>query len=259
MAQAVSYAAAQEIRAKFAVYTNGQVWNAQWYYREQWVPVPDIPIVVEEQVRQPMGQLLQTLHEVAPLIYVLDKPLEGKDAKRFFEKMQCYFNGWNSLTWGSGDKELHFGVELLLRVLSVGKDDVHYCHSKLEEARCHFDRFRQRAGFPFEIFPLDPSHILAARIRDLYNPLSNMVEGSRGLEVYDNHLLRLCVALLEYALTWAGSKEPYPQIGTNIQVTLKDYLAFALAFRMNADLPDNLDKEGMNDMRSCCAFAWESD
>jgi hypothetical protein len=259
MAQAVSYAKAQEIQAQFAVYTNGHTWLVQRYYREQWLPVPDIPITVGEQAQQPIGQLLQTLHEVAPLLYILHNPLAGKDAKRLFDKMQLFFHGWNSLTWESGDKNLHFGVELLLRVLSVGKDDAHYCHSKLEGARASFEKFRQRAGFPFEIFPLEPSHVLEARVRDLYNALSNMIEGSRDLQVYDSYLLRLCVALLEYTLVWANSKEPYPQVGTNIHIALKDYLSYSLAIRMNTELPDNLDKGSMGDMKSYCQFAWDAD
>ena len=259
MAQAISYAGAQEIQAKFAVYTNGNAWHVQRYYREQWIPVPDIPIPLGDQARQPIGGLLQTLHDVAPLLYILHKPLEGNEAKRFWGKLQGFFHGWNSLTWETGNGELHFGIELVLRVFEVGKPDEVYCHSKLEIARSHFERFREKAGFPYEIYPLDPTHVLPARMRDLHNGLSSMITGTRELPAYDSYLLRFGVAILEYGLLWASSKEPYPKVGANVHTALQDYLSFALAIRMNVELPDNLDDGSMCDMRMHCHFAWDAD
>ena len=278
MAQAISYAGAQEIQAEFAIYTNGSVWKAQRYYREQWIPVPDIPIPVDDQAQQPIGYLLQTLHDVAPLLYCLHKPLEGKEAKRFFVKMQQFFHGWNSLTWEGGSKELHFGVELVLRVLSVDKSDDHYCHSKLEGARASFERFREQAGFPVPIYPLDGPHLLSAKMRDFHNALSGMIDGTREIQAYDSYLLRLSVALLEYGQLWTGSKhrpprsfilrlwnclrperDLYPPVGANLHNTLQDFLSYVLAVRLNISLPDALDDFSRSDMKSYCELAWNED
>lgn len=38
MEQAVSYASGQEIRAEFAVYTNGHIWNVQRRFKNNWIP-----------------------------------------------------------------------------------------------------------------------------------------------------------------------------------------------------------------------------
>ena len=257
-AQAVSYAGAQEIKAKFAVYTNGHVWHVQRYYREQWIPVPDIPILAEDQPQEPVGQLLKTLNDVAPLLYILHKPLEGNNAKRFWDRLQRFFHGWNSLTLDTSDASLHSGIEHVLRVFQVGKPDEKYCHAKLEIARAEFDSFRERKGYPYMIYPLNPEHVLPARMRDLHNGLTNMLKGTRQLPVYDSYLLRFGVAILEYGLVWASSKEPYPKIGTNVHTALYEYLSYAFAVKMNIELPDSLDDDAMIDMRANCVFAWES-
>jgi hypothetical protein len=258
MAQAISYAAAQEIKAEFAVYTNGNAWNVQRCLHGQWVPVPDIPIPGGDEARKPMEYLLQTIHDVAPLLYILHEPIEGKTVKKFFEKMQRFFHGWNCLTSESGNKNLHFAVELLLRVLSAGKESEHYCHSKLEDARASLERFRDSAGFPFEIYPLEGAQSIFMKMRALNLAVSGMVKGTKDLSVYEGYLLRLSAALLEYGQNWASSKDPYPQVGANVHDALEDLLSYVLAVRLNVSLPDALDSGAVRDMKSYCGFAWDS-
>lgn len=256
MAQAISYADAQEIGAEFAIYTNGQIWNVQRRIHDKWVPVPDLPPLVFEQWNRPITELLRTVREVSPLLHKLDQPIEGKDAEKFLIAMQRFFYGWNLLT-ESGNKNLHFGTDNLLRVLTVGKNDPRYSYDKLEAARYSYETFRSLAGFPYSIYPVDGNHLLSFEIQQLHVALQGMAEGTRELAEYDALLLRLNVALLEYGCLWSGSKEPFPAIGSNLHSALRAFLSYALISSLNVSLPDTIDNILTGDLRSGCQLAWE--
>lgn len=256
MAQAISYADGQEIQAEFAIYTNGQMWHVRRRIQGQWAPVPDIPAPISGQGSRPITELLRAIHEIAPMLYKLDEPIKGSDAREFLSAMQRFFHGWNLLTWGENEP-LHSATDNLLRVLSVGKNDPPYIHGKLEAARSDYENFRLWAGFPYPICPASSQDLLSARMRQLHVALLNMSDGTKELAAYDAFLLRLNVALLEYGHLWSDSKEPHPALGPNLHNALRAYLSYALSARLNVSLPDVLDNISIGDMKSDCKFAWD--
>jgi Type I restriction enzyme R protein N terminus (HSDR_N) len=96
--QAISYANAEDIRAEYAVYTNGKVWLVNRRVHDRWIPVPDLPEQTDHQIKMPMDELLDGIDMVAPLLYKLDEKIDGKNARTFLAAMQQFFNGKNLLT-----------------------------------------------------------------------------------------------------------------------------------------------------------------
>ncbi len=83
-----------------------------------------------------------------------------------------------------------------------------------------------------------------------------MTDGTIDLITYDAYVLRLNVAILEYACLWSSSEEAYPIVGSNLHRALREFLAYTLAVHLNVSLPDTLDTIETNDMKSSCRFAW---
>src|SRR5437667_457000 len=68
MDQALSYADAPEIRAEFAVFTNGKEWHVQRRIAGKWTPVPDLPREIDRRSVEPITGLLGGLEVLAPLL-----------------------------------------------------------------------------------------------------------------------------------------------------------------------------------------------
>lgn len=257
MAQAISYADAQEIQATFAVYTNGTVWHVKRRVSEQWVAVPDLPLNIADPASEPITDLLRGLQVLAPLLHKLDKPIEGRDAQRFMNAMQRFFLGTNLLT-SDADRELLFATDNLLRVLSVDPSDTHYRIGKLNTARSSFEIYRTKKDLGYEILPTSAQETIRSEMHQLHASLLNMIESTQDLIGCDLLTLRLNIALLEYGQLLEGSKQAYPQVGQNLHHALRDFLNYAMAIHLNANLPDPLDDITVGDMRDYCHSAWVS-
>ncbi len=194
MAQAISYAYAQNIRAEFAVYTNGDAWHVKRRIREKWVSVPDLPKGVDQDGAVPITELLWTLKALNPLLCKLGEPLVGEDARNFLGAMQAFFYGTNLLTQDI-NQDLRIATDNLLRSLWAAGDPS-YQAGKFSTAQVHFEKYRKQANIGFEIVP--GGDALWVEMKYLYANLMTMVEGVKGLNSGDLLVLRLATALLDY-------------------------------------------------------------
>ncbi len=256
MGQAISYADAQEIQAEFAVYTNGKVWQVKRRIRGKWIAVPDLPTPITGQDGHPIRELLNTVHDFAPLLYKLDETIEGEDAHKFLYAMQTFFSGWNLLT-SANNQTLQCATDDLLRVLSVAHADAKYLFSKLDGARHGYELYREEHGFPYPIFPVTGQRSLCIEMQQLHSALLHMVQGTKDIAAPEAFLLRLNAAILEYGQLKQHPTDPYPRIGTSLHQALRDYLTYALAVHLNVTLPDPLDKLAVGDMKGSCHAAWD--
>jgi Holliday junction resolvase-like predicted endonuclease len=255
MAQAISYASAQTIQAEFAVYTNGDVWQVKRRIRDEWVAVPDLPMPVGDEHGHSITEWLDAIHAVAPLLHKVHEPIEGEDALKFLQAMQTFFCGRNLLN-RRDDQNLQSATDHVLRVLSTPDTDDLYARSKLEVARRAFDRFRARHAYPIEICPVG-GETIRFEIRELYNVLRSMIDGTKDLATSNALLLRLNVAILEYGQNRETPSKCYPPIGRTLHQSLHEYLKYMLAARLNLTLPDPLDEPAVSDLRNSCHFAWQ--
>ncbi|MCW5556095.1 MAG: type I restriction enzyme HsdR N-terminal domain-containing protein [Verrucomicrobiae bacterium] len=255
MKQAISYADAQGVKAEFALYTNGDVWQVQRRVQDQWIPVADLPTQLTEETVL-ITRLLTTIQEVSPLLGKLDEIIEDKDAQTFLSAMQVFFRGSNLLT-EDADRDLLFATDNLLRVLSVA-GELPYQLGKLRTVQMYYERYRVRAGFPLEIGPITDRDPVYVEMIHLHAGLMNMVEGTHDLVVCDALLLRVNTALLEYGRNQRDGKAHFPRIGPSLHHALRNFLHYALSVHLNTVLPDTLDHTSIGDMHGCCHEAWEA-
>ena len=222
--QAVSYADAQSVRAEFAVYTNGSAWNVRRRVDYRWVPVVDIPSSCAMESDGSIDDLLLTMQRIQPILHKLDEQIEGDDARTFLGGLQVFFNGSNLLTMAV-DKNLRFGSDCLLRVLSTGVDNRHYAWSKIGAAAHQFEEFRRRSGVGYPLAqPTEGEHIGQYMAR-LTGSMAAMVDGATGDIGIDAHLVRLDVALLDYGRSYTLAGGVYPAITPQINEVLRGFLS----------------------------------
>lgn len=254
MEQAVSYAGAESVKAEFALYTNGKVWNARRCVSGLWTPVADIPHFEEAKADGSIDDLLLTMEVLMPLLHKLDERLEGSDARRFLEALQRFFHGRNLLTRGN-DRDLCFATDNVLRVLSVGMNDLPYAAGKLSGAGQCYERYRERAGIG-QVFCLPLNGELWQDILDLKNGVASMIE--RGTDsTGEMPLIRLNLALLDYGREVALRRGALIPLTPQINATLREYLKQVMAVQLNLRLPDTLEEVLSSDMKIFCGSAWE--
>jgi hypothetical protein len=256
VSQGISYADAQEIQAEYVVYTNCQAWQVRRRIGKEWVTVPDLPQQVAGETVEPLTEVLRGIRRAAPLLHKLDDAIEGEDARLFLTAMQEFFVGSNIFTDGV-DQDLLIATDNLLRVLAMADAHPDYRFGKLEAAKSHFESYRKRAGFPFEICSATGRETIRQEIRYLYASVLGMIERARGLVGSDVLVLRVGVALLAYGQHQGDPKRPYPLLASNLHQAIRAYLSYALAIHLNTSLPDPLDKILVGDLKEYCRSAWE--
>lgn len=255
LAQAVSYADAATIRAEFVVYTNGSSWNVSRRIGESWTPVIDIPSSSDAEGAGSIDELLLTLQRIQPILHKLDERIEEDEARVFLCALQVFFVGPNLLT-STVDKELRFGTDCVLRVLSTGISDDHYSQSTLGGAARQFEAFRKRIGVGHPLPELLKDERIGQFISQLMTSMATMVEGTTGNIGIDVHLVRINVALLDYGRDCTHAEGRYPPITPQINEALRGFLTHAFAARFNIRLPSSLDAVLTSDMKPFCSRAW---
>ena len=201
---------------------------------------------------QPLSELLRGISDVAPLLYKLDAPLEGTNARIFFGALQEFFGGGSILTVGIDDK-LRFGADNLLRVISNAGDPAEhqkYLFGKLATARSYFEEYRQRMNIGYELSEIDPRNRLAMEMQQLHATMLQTLDDPEKMSPADRLLVRLVVALLEYGRSQHDPQQPYPSIGPGIHQSLRELLTLLLARHLNVALPDRLENILTGDVRA---------
>ena len=256
MAQAISYADARDIQAEFAVYTNGGEWHVKRKVQRDWVEVPDLPTRSIEPSGPMLGEILDALHEAAPLLHKLDEPLSDKDAECFLGAMQTFFHGHNMLT-AEVDAYLCTATDHLLRVLSVRNADLSYQWDKLHTAWRNWEAYRKRAGSTSVIHEVDTGGRIDAACSSLHYSLENLVREAPTPRSCDALVLRLDVALLDYAKKVFHKGNQFLPIGHLVHHALRDFLNYAFKTELDTQLPDPVDTGSMEQVKSFGSGGWE--
>jgi len=252
MNQGISYAAAPDVNAQFAVYTNGDVWWVRRRFKDQWIPVPDLPQWDDAAADLQWRDLVLLSSRLDPLLYWLDQVVPAKQAQGYFSAMQEFFHANNLLTQDSNE-HLMWTADNLLRSLSR-IDDQPYTSGKMSAACEGLNEFFREMGASRKICPggfWELNH-------DAYAIVASLIEDYRGLVGQDFQLLRLMGALFAYVKSLRSAKRiRYADVTGEIQAELRRYLEIVMAIQFSARLPDPLDRIYLGDIRGDCKTAWE--
>lgn len=250
IAQAISYADAREIQAEFAVYTNGAEWLVSRKVQSAWVAVPDLP-TNPTQGAVALRDIFHAIYHLEPLLFNLDDPIGGKDAKHFFHSMQVFFCGYNLLTEHLEQTLVH-ATDNICRVLSVEAADEKYRWGKLHAAAGDWQQYCARIGLESDVSDVDTGGMFGAELARVRMDLERIIRGTAGLHVSDVLLIRLDVALLNYAERAARKSEQFLPLTPDIHRTLRDFLNYLLTIHFNTQVPDPIDTDSTSDVKSYC-------
>jgi hypothetical protein len=257
--QAISYAAAEEIRAEFAIYTNGEAWLVKRRIGSSWVSVLDLPPKAGDGVSDTTFDVhLHRLFDLKAVLRMLDIELQGRHALRFLHALQCLFNG--SHGWcHANDGLLLDAADNLLRAM-VSSRDIHYALGKLihatEQVRLFVAGQALECLFPPPAKPAsinEEFHWLDCR---LYAVMECINDGGSP----DTLLIRLIHSLVGYAreIPSRAWRFQYPPIPHSLHSNLRSYLSMVLKLHFALSLPDATDRIRMDDLRKWCDEAWRT-
>jgi len=255
MAQAISYAESQNVNAEYAVYTNGDVWHVKRKMNGNWLMVPDLPLRTARTDTKELTDLLRSLNDILPLLYMLGgEPVSGVDAERFIYAMVEVFNGRSLLTSDS-DRDLVSATGNLLRILP--RRHINCQRGKLAVLVDRLNKYFEAKGLE-EKCDASFSEPIYMELQMLHATLQMTLDGAHGLVGADILLLRLMVAILDYGQNIRDEHKPLPQINRSLHEALREYLDFVLRFNLGFHLPDVREDILNGDLRDCCSDSWKA-
>lgn len=255
--QALSYAGAENIRAEYAIYTNGTQWLVNRQVNGQWIAVPDIPKRVDRHVGIQLEETLRSLEDVGPLLYKLDEPLENTEARAYLMSLQRFFNGGRCLLTQDVDHQLLFAADNLCRVLSHRKDRTGYLAGKLLAALHSLERYQAAAHLDGRMYVPEQVESIDTELRSMRACLYETIEGTQYLADPSALILRIVAALSDYGIS-QSPKRPYPQLCPGLHHAVRGFLDFAIPTYLMFELPDLADVGAVDDLRSHFSAHWAS-
>jgi Type I restriction enzyme R protein N terminus (HSDR_N) len=258
MQQALSYADANTMKARYAVYTNGDLWEVKRKIGEDWVDIPDLPKKVDGDYRIGLDQLVRSINDFKPALFWLNQTVPANSARAYFSCLQILFNGLifplNYL-----DNDLCFGTDNLLRVICAKGDHPAYLHGKLVAACQSFAAFfEKRLGKSIkEDFVDDDFRHLVVVFKMRFEDL---VKDTRDLKSEDALHFRLVAALFQYLLGQLhlkGKKERFFDVPSVLTREFQDLAGYLFQIHLNVTFPDPVLEESGTYLRHFCSQAWE--
>lgn len=253
MQQAQNYAALLDMKATYAVATNGDQWHVRRNYVGEWLPVADLPSFAQGREETEWRLALTTIMALNPFLYWLDRPVPAKEAACYFAALQRFFYARNEIT-ATTNRVLLKVADRLLRVLSGIHNDPHYAAMKMQECSKAFAGYCEEQSVEPSAYGSDLWDLASAASADL----DVLLDNNRGHKSLDIALMRLIRALFGYLCNLGPAKRiTHQEVQMEVQREIRDYLNMALVVRFHATLPDALDSVSVQEIRDICRPAWD--
>lgn len=254
MQQAMNYAILPDMQAAFAVATNGDDWRVCLRYKNDWIPVADLPDCRAGSVTVEWRLLHMAIDDLSPILFWLDKPVPTRYAANYFAALQRFFHCRNEIT-DSNNHNLLLVADNLLSLLANVNNHPNYTGDKMIKACKGLNNYWSDHGITTD-FGVDEIWQTA---HYGYAELSALVKDNATIPSLDNSLLRVFLSLFGYLNSIKTPKRVcYEDVPDNVQREIRSYLDLLLAIRFDATLPDPLDKTGLGDIYDLCEPAWQN-
>lgn len=258
MQQALSYADANTMKAKYAVYTNGDVWEVKSKIGRDWVSIPELPKKIDGDYHVKIDKLLSSINYFKPAFYWLNQSVPAASAQTYFSCLQKIFNG-ATYPLNYLDDNLCFGTDNLLRVICVKGDHPAYLHGKMYGACKSFaDYFKNRIGEKTDYDLRDDD--LRQLTVDFKSRFERLVDDTRDLQGEEIIFIRFIATLLQYLLKQINSREKkklYLDIPSVLTKEFQKLVALLFQVHLGVSFPDPVLEESGTDLRHFCRSAWE--
>jgi len=258
--QAISYADANTMKAKYAVFTNGDVWIVKRKVKGEWLDVPDISKRIDENYKVDLETLIRAIDDFRPVFYWLNQTIPRKDAKAFFSQLQVIFNG-STFPLDCLDKNMRFATDNLLRVISCDDSD---------DARYRLDKMlfvcKSYGEYVSRVLQNDTRHLsfkdyslreMAVHFQIYFN---NIVENSRGITGEEIAFNRFIFALLQYlvkSIKREKDRVEFIDVPSVLMAEFQNLISMLFDMRLGVVFPDSLLEESCTGLRHLCSAEWE--
>lgn len=259
MQQALSYADANTMKSRYAVYTNGDVWEVKRKIGNDWVDVPDLPKRIDGDYQIRLDELIRSINDFMPTFYWLNQTVPADSALAYFSSLQKIFYG-PTYPLNNLDKNLLFGTDNLLRVICAKGDHVGYLHGKMVAACKSFSVFfdsRLDQGITDEFIKDEDLWHLTVVFKMRFEQL---VEDTRVLQGEEVLFIRLIAALFQYLNNQnqlQGKKERFIDVPTTLTREFQQLLGLLFQVHLSVCFPDPLLEESCTDLRVACSKSWD--
>jgi hypothetical protein len=114
--QGQSYADIANNQAGYVLYANGVEWMVRRKINDVWMPVDDLPSWSQIEISHNFVDVLESVYDIKPVLFMLDEPLIDLDAKCFLDELGRFFNSSNLLLKSVDDSAIH-ASDHVLRVI----------------------------------------------------------------------------------------------------------------------------------------------
>lgn len=258
MQQALSYADANTMKAKYAVYTNGDVWEVKSKIGGDWVSIPELPKKIDGDCHVKIDKLISSINYFKPAFYWLNQSVPAASAQTYFSSLQKIFNG-ATYPLNYLDNNLCFGTDNLLRVICAKGNHPGYLHGKMYGACKSFaDYFKNRIGEKTDYDLRDDD--LRQLTVDFKSRFERLVDDTRDLQGEEIIFIRFIATLLQYLLKQIDSRENkklYLDIPSVLTKEFQKLVALLFQVHLGVSFPDPVLEESETDLRHFCRAAWE--
>lgn len=257
MQQALSYADANTMKAKYAVYTNGDTWEVKRKMMGEWVGIPDLPKRINGDYLVRLDELINSITDFKPAFYWLNQAVPANSAYAYFTCLQVIFNG-SSFPLNYLDSSLRFGTDLLLRVVSR-IDDKEYAHGKMVGACSSFYEFLERRLGKKIYHDLQKDNLWQLTV-DVQIQFNRLVEDTRSLITQEIVHIRFITALLHYLMKQTrleGKKDVFIDVPAVLTGEFRNLIGLLFHIHLGVNFPDPVLEESCTDLRDFCSSAWD--
>lgn len=258
MSQAISYANADTMKAKYAVYTNGDSWEVKRKMGSDWIDLPDLPKKIDGDYLVKLDELIHSVDAFKPIFYWFNQSVPSASARTYFACLQEAFNG-QIYPLHFLDNSLLFGTDNLLRVLCSKGDHPDYLQGKMAGAcSCFAEYFKRRFGDNTDYdFRRDDLRQLTVDFKIKFEQLVDNTRNLKGEEIF---FIRFITTLLQYLLKqikMSNKKEGFVDVPAVLTKEFQDLIATLFQSHTGVSFPDPVLEENWTDLRSYCSQAWE--
>jgi Holliday junction resolvase len=257
--QAISYANSNTLKAKFAIYTNGNVWLVKRKVEDQWVDFPDIPNYSKDLDFIKFKDLVDSLQELEPLLFWMYETVPESEAKKYFNLLESFFNPFNPLI-KEVDNNLVYVVHYISLALNHLEFDINiqenefnlteYCETKMilayDYSICYVSKYSQLQEKPRDFNTIR----LFKWGKFLPNDIQNLFRKTvfeKTINQHESNLIRLLWVLIDYLqIILLENQRPncdsiiYKSIKENITGSFLKFVIPLLEEKYGISLPDNI-------------------
>lgn len=259
MQQAISYADANTMKAQYAVYTNGDVWEVKRRMENDWVDIPDLPKRVDGDYSIKLDELISSINDFMPAFYWLNQTIPANSAYAYFSCLQSLFVS-STFPLNYLNKELLFGTDNLLRVICAKGDHPDYLHGKMVAAcKCFSAFLDERGGYGDGDGLIEKDDFW--RLTVIFKmKFERIVEDSRGLKGDDVLFVRFISTLLQYLKKQQqlqGKRADFVDVPAVLTSGFRYLMEYLFQIHLGTSFPDPILEESCTNLRSSCSKAWE--